>query len=337
MRDFRNCPPRSLEQQICDLQLQLDLLKKQLLPPWENAGEWQKEVNYNQANIFVSYNGGSYVRREQGDCINLAPDLNPTYWQLVAKKGDPGSGLPGAPGRGITRLENTGTSQGQGFTITHIQANMTDGTSESFDVQAENGTPAQYINITSVPSTATSGTLTEEELILLSQNPQNNYIMFYGEKFIPMDIQDSQGYRVYTHHGETKGTKKETSKFIYIILSTRAWTMNINTTKEYFRHFIKMSKGTYEIYFELINTRSIPYNLLSSDIVTDIPYEMSATGSFTQTEPILSIGKYNNTNQLIVSGIQALSDGGEPTLSFTIVQISIPATDWTINDTVTPL
>lgn len=85
-----------------------------------------------------------------------------------------------------------------------------------------------YINLTNIPSTATQGVLTAEQLATLNDNPQETYIMFYGEKFIPMDIQDAMGYRVYTHHGESDGTKTETSKFIYLTLSTGGWVMNVN-------------------------------------------------------------------------------------------------------------
>lgn len=95
-------------------------------------------------------------------------------------------------------------------------------------------TSAPYINITNVPSTATEGTLIAAQRATLNSSPQEAYIMFYGEKFIPMDVADSKGYRVYTHHGETDGTKIETSKFIYLTLSTGAWVMNVNTEKKYY-------------------------------------------------------------------------------------------------------
>lgn len=163
-------------------------------------------------------------------------------------------GPRGNAGRGITRVENSGTSLGDGFTITHVAVTMTDGTEETFDIQAENGKPAGFINITEVSEAATSGTLTEAQAATLAEDPQNNYIMFYGEKFIPMDVQDENGYRVYTHHGETDGTKQETSKFIYLTLSTRAWAMNVNTQNKLYNHSISILVGsTNKIDFEIIN------------------------------------------------------------------------------------
>lgn len=99
-------------------------------------------------------------------------------------------------------------------------------------IKAVSNTLPKFINITEVPSSATSGTLTEEQVALLNEAPQENYIMFYGEKFIPMDIRDDKGYRVYTHHGET-ASKVETSKFLYLTLSTRGWVLNISENRLY--------------------------------------------------------------------------------------------------------
>ena len=48
-------------------------------------------------------------------------------------------GEQGAQGVGIVAVENTGYTDGEGFTITHCKATLTDGTEENFDVQAKNG------------------------------------------------------------------------------------------------------------------------------------------------------------------------------------------------------
>ena len=48
-------------------------------------------------------------------------------------------GEQGAQGVGIVAVENTGYTDGNGFTITHCKATLTDGTEEAFDVQAKNG------------------------------------------------------------------------------------------------------------------------------------------------------------------------------------------------------
>ena len=48
-------------------------------------------------------------------------------------------GVQGEQGVGIVAVENTGYTDGDGFTITHCKATLTDGTEETFDVQAKNG------------------------------------------------------------------------------------------------------------------------------------------------------------------------------------------------------
>lgn len=82
--------PRTIEQRICDLQYQIDILREEMLTSWTNAGEWSATTNYNQPNIYVTSNGSSYLRRTMGDCIGLAPENNPDYWQLVAEGGKDG-------------------------------------------------------------------------------------------------------------------------------------------------------------------------------------------------------------------------------------------------------
>ena len=48
-------------------------------------------------------------------------------------------GEQGAQGVGIVAVENTGYTDGDGFTITHCKATLTDGTEEAFDIQSKNG------------------------------------------------------------------------------------------------------------------------------------------------------------------------------------------------------
>ena len=48
-------------------------------------------------------------------------------------------GEQGAQGVGIVAVENTGYTDGDGFTITHCKATLTDSTEEAFDIQAKNG------------------------------------------------------------------------------------------------------------------------------------------------------------------------------------------------------
>lgn len=253
----------------------------------------------------------------------------------------------GAAGRGIVSFENTGTSQGEGFTITHCEATMTTGQPESFDIQAENGKAAfsyneiyplqggievnkqvtltalrasrvpatnefiifngvtgdgttyliqaqvtgvtgnniyatvksfyqtkgaqgaagatPFITISDVPSTATQGYLTADQMTTLNASPNDAYIMFYGEKFIPMDITNGDGYRVYTHHGET-ADKQEVSKLIYLNTTATGgqgyfWVMNVNAVKKYYNVYLNAMANALNFQFYFVS--SVKFNTLS--------------------------------------------------------------------------
>lgn len=65
------------------------------------------------------------------------------YYQSKGEQGVAGpvgaQGPRGAQGVGIRSFENTGTSEGDDFTITHMTATLTDGVEEHFDVYAKHG------------------------------------------------------------------------------------------------------------------------------------------------------------------------------------------------------
>ena len=64
---------------------------------------------------------------------------NGSWYINGVNQGVPATGPQGAQGEGILSIENTGYTQGQGFTTTHITATLTDGTEEHFDVTATDG------------------------------------------------------------------------------------------------------------------------------------------------------------------------------------------------------
>lgn len=149
MNGFRPpCPPRSIEQQICDLQLQLDALKR-IVTPTQYLGEWNDTTNYNAAGMQVSYDGSSYVKRIDGDAVNFAPNINPEKWQLVAAEGQAGTdgkdGTDGAQGpRGLTGTGLSHITMGSPYisgqqTVTPLNFEYTDGTSQELAAYAQNG------------------------------------------------------------------------------------------------------------------------------------------------------------------------------------------------------
>lgn len=83
---MKNCKISTEQEQIIELyKITKDLAKMGVYTI--NAGEWNEETNYSQKQMLVSYNGSSYIKRIDGDCINLAPNLHSDLWQVIALKG----------------------------------------------------------------------------------------------------------------------------------------------------------------------------------------------------------------------------------------------------------
>ena len=89
--------------------------------------------------------------------------------------------------------------------------------------KGEKGDSAQAITITSSAS-ATSGTLTEEQLTTLQASDQN-YIIFNNEIYRLEDKQSDSGFLIYSHTGQDS-TKTMFIKEISINISTRGWVLS---------------------------------------------------------------------------------------------------------------
>lgn len=302
-------------------------------------GEYSNTVVYEYGDM-VESEGSSYlyVYETAAQGISLT---NKEYWFKLA-----GRGTDGNDGVGISHIENNGYTDGNGFTLTHIDATLTDGNVEHFDVQAVNGkdgknvsdvvaqpsivqgnktiTPidfyfngsdketvnveaqngangaAQYITINS-PNSATNGNLTAEQMNILNASPYDNYIIFADERYIPMDIMDSRGYRIYTHHGEDSN-KVEYSKFLYITLSTSSWSLTVNPSNSLYRHNIlikRVPSGT----AGKQDSRAYGLSLINSE---KEPYVYDNIASVLRTELILplSLGTSNQSTD----GSQTIQD-----------------------------
>ena len=95
----------------------------------------------------------------------------------------------------------------------------------------------------SIPTTATSGTLTNEMFEILQENDQN-YIIFNDEIFRLNDKQHESGYLVYSHNGhDTTGCFFQ--KCITITISTLGWVLESqeNASKTYVDEKITESYG----------------------------------------------------------------------------------------------
>lgn len=97
---------------------------------------------YNNRDIVV-YNGSQYYCIAEGFTASKTPDVDDKNWVLYLLKGEKGdigaTGAKGDTGTSIVAVENKGTTQGEGFTITHCEAVLSNGEKETFDVQAKDG------------------------------------------------------------------------------------------------------------------------------------------------------------------------------------------------------
>lgn len=89
--------------------------------------------------------------------------------------------------------------------------------------QGPAGADIQIVTITGIPSTATSGTLTQEQVQTLLAH-QSNYIQFFNEVFFGQDYEIDQGYIVYSHVGIAMDNKVMV-KNLTLTISTGGWVI----------------------------------------------------------------------------------------------------------------
>lgn len=180
----------------------------------------------------------------EGETQGFLVDIDGNYFDIVTisdntvylkfwnnLKGPQGSmgatGPTGPQGVGIVTVENKGYTDGEDFTITHCEAVLSNGNKESFDVQAKHGKDGVSGGspiIFEVPTGATNGTVTEQQLQQLQSN-DNNYILLNNEKFYLMDKQSESGFLVYSHVGHDS-TNNYFVKCITITISALTWVLN---------------------------------------------------------------------------------------------------------------
>ena len=108
------------------------------------------------------------------------------------------------------------------FQYRYLSIDTSDWVIMRYDLQEIAKAP-KVVNLnTYVPSTATSGTLTQEQVTTLLAHP-SNYIQFFNENFYPQDVETSQGYIVYSHVGMYEGNTK--IKTITLTIATGGWVL----------------------------------------------------------------------------------------------------------------
>ena len=182
-------------------------------------GTWVANNEY-YIDDLVTYNGSCYICIKDHQGSSVTPNLDTTNWLLFVSKGDTGATGPAGP------TGPTGAVPNISMNATSLPANTSPTVSKTgtnanpiFTIGIPSNQAQQHIEIT--PSTATSGTLTAEQLATL-QSGSENYILLDNEIYKLQDNQTSSGYLVYTHTGSDNNNNVYI-KNITVTIPTRGW------------------------------------------------------------------------------------------------------------------
>ena len=182
-------------------------------------GTWVAN-NDHYVDDLVTYNGSCYICIKDHQGSSVTPNLDTTNWLLFVSKGDTGATGPAGP------TGPTGAVPNISMNATSLPANTSPTVSRTgtdanpiFTLGIPSNQAQQHIEIT--PSTATSGTLTTEQLSTL-QSGSENYILLDNEIYKLQDNQTDSGYLVYTHTGSDNNNNVYI-KNIIVTIPTRGW------------------------------------------------------------------------------------------------------------------
>lgn len=160
------------------------------------------------------------------------------------------------------------------------------------DIQSASGPVIVTID---QPSTATSGTLTEEQLTTLQASNQN-YISFNNEEYYLFDKGHTEGYLTYSHVGIENNTHY--IKTITITISTRGWVLVISDTSGGGGDYLPLSGGTL--------TGPLTVNKLTVNELTSSNYPKSIS---IDENCYLQFGKYTTNFRFDADNIKYLNSG----------------------------
>lgn len=150
------------------------------------------------------------------------------------------------------------------------------------------------VQITS-PSTATSGTLSSDDLITL-QRSDNNYIMFNNEIYRLQDKSHETGYWSYAHMGFDVSNADFPEKVLVINVNNLSWLLKEKVQKtDIYKHTVRGLPGAGPYYYEIYSVDNTPVTT-TSNLVSLI--RKSSFGVYKNgTEPVYlytsSNGQYN--------------------------------------------
>lgn len=154
MKDFYKYP-RSLEEQIINLQMQIDEIKKYAFDPTHGAGEWDSTKQYDAGDtvyIVPTENtpGGSFfaIQANRGYYPGVSVNIG-VYWQPLAQNGAQGPhGARGLTGTGLSHITMGDPYVSGQQTVTPLNFEYTDGTAQELAAYAQNGKTIYEHNLT---------------------------------------------------------------------------------------------------------------------------------------------------------------------------------------------
>lgn len=178
------------------------------------------------------------------------------------------------------------------------------------------------------PSTATTGTVSNEQLTRLQQTNLSSVntkpgIFMNNEYYAPMDKEHNTGYLGYTHVGYVDS--QFIVKNITITISTKKWLLKqVTVQPELYYHTITLSlepgsdSSGYHIVFEVKSTSPNPYNSyadLYASVVNAGAVSFPASGvtmeAIVDKYPcVVDSIKLNSQTQFTVIGVEISTDGG---------------------------
>lgn len=167
----------------------------------------------------------------------------------------------------------------------------------------------ELVNIT-VPLSATSGTLTGDQLSILQNSPYN-MINLNGEYFRLNDDKSTSGYLVYSHIGSTDGTLNPYSKLITVTLSGGSWVLTEDRLATYDEIPTLPTHYNLEVYGSATSDDKLEYNTTSlKKVIFGTEFYCGRTDDNTLLvellEPIPDMSQYYTKTQVdgLLEGIE---------------------------------
>lgn len=243
---------------------------------------------------------------------------------VTLPKGDTGAkGDKGEQGVSVTGVDEVSDEVVGSQTLTTLRFHFSNGTNDEVVVYAENGKNGGIGVVINQPASATSGTLTADQLATL-QASDNNYIIFNNELYRLADKQHTAGILSYTHTG-WDGTAVQ-NKSINITISARAWVLvQGKSDGKYYLHyvngFVELGGDNFELYIISSSANQIDnFNKLKDSIKKFVNGRYQSQTDMTHSYFVASVYFDESDNTIVLN---YLKDNVPTTFKFSTLAICV--------------